>query len=80
MPQIFPANRSKYSTGRLLRWLWGILRRHRLQVCLNTLLGCTSVVSDFAFIWATKWAIDIATHKAAWWVEAEGATKGALFP
>ena len=58
------SNHSKYSTGRLLRWLWGILRRHKLQVCLNTLLGCTSVVLDFAFIWATKWAIDIATHKA----------------
>ena len=55
---------SGYSTRRLLQWLWGILRHHRLQAGLNTLLGCLTVCLDFAFIWATKWAIDIATHKA----------------
>ena len=55
---------SNYSAGRLLQWLWGILRRHRLQVGLNTLLGCLTVLLDFTFIWATKWTIDIATHKA----------------
>ena len=53
-----------YSTGKLLKWLWSILRRHRLQVCLNTLLGCLTVVLDFAFIGTTKWVIDIATHKS----------------
>lgn len=65
MLNVFFNNRSKYSTLCLLRWLWGILRRHRVQVCLNTLLGCTSVGLDFAFIAATKWAIDIATHRAS---------------
>ncbi len=54
---------SRYSTARLLRWLWGILRHHRLQAGLNTLLGCLTVCLDFAFIWATKLTIDIATHQ-----------------
>ncbi len=55
---------SAYSTSRLLRWLWGILRHHRLQAGLNTLLGCSAVLLDFAFIAATKRTIDIATYKA----------------
>ena len=54
---------SGYSTRRLLQWLWGILRHHRLQAGINTLLGCLTVCLDFAFIWATKRTIDIATHQ-----------------
>ena len=54
---------SRYSTAHLLKWLWGILRHHRLQAGLNTLLGCLTVCLDFAFIWATKLTIDIATHQ-----------------
>lgn len=54
---------SRYSATRLLKWLWSLLRHHRLQAALNTLLGCLSVALDFAFIWATKQTIDIATHQ-----------------
>ncbi|MCD8317393.1 MAG: ABC transporter ATP-binding protein/permease [Paraprevotella sp.] len=54
-----------YSAFRVGKWLWNILRRHRLQVGLNTGLGCLSVGLDFLFIVATKWAIDLATHKAS---------------
>ncbi len=55
---------TSYPTGRLLKWLWDILRQHRLQAGLNTLTGCSFVLLDFAFIGATKWCIDIATHKS----------------
>lgn len=54
---------SRYSNRDICRWLWRLLRRHRLQASLNTLLGCLSVGFDFAFIAATKEAIDIATHR-----------------
>ncbi len=65
MLNAFRPSTSAYSTFRLLRWLWNILRHHRLQAGLNTLLGCSAVLLDFMFIGATKWTIDIATHKAS---------------
>ena len=65
MLNAFRPSDTAYSTRQLLRWLWGILRRHRLQAGLNTLLGCSTVLLDFLFIGATKWVIDIATHKAS---------------
>lgn len=52
-----------YSNRRVAAWLWHTLWRHRLQALLNTLLGCSAVVLDFAFIAATKQTIDIATHR-----------------
>ncbi len=56
---------SSYPASRLLKWLWNILRLHRLQIILNTLLGSSAVILDFTFISATKWIIDIATHKTS---------------
>ena len=49
----------------LIRWLWRSSRGLRLQAMLNALIGILSVTLDFAFIYATKWTIDIATNKAA---------------
>lgn len=49
----------------LIRWLWRSSRGLRLQALLNALIGILSVTLDFAFIYATKWTIDIATNKAA---------------
>jgi len=51
----------------LCRWLWQTWRGFRLQALLNTLIGLVLVLTDLAFVWATKHAVDIAT----------GATKGA---
>ncbi|MBP5393907.1 MAG: ABC transporter ATP-binding protein [Bacteroidaceae bacterium] len=45
-------------------WLWRSSRGLRLQATLNALIGIMSVVLDFAFIYATKWTIDIATDRA----------------
>ena len=45
-------------------WLWRSSRGLRLQAVLNALIGIVSVTLDFAFIYATKWTIDIATYKA----------------
>jgi ATP-binding cassette subfamily B protein len=52
-----------YSVKSILSWQLKMSRDNRLQAVLNTALGILSVLSDFAFIWATKMAIDIATPK-----------------
>lgn len=52
-----------YQTWHLLRWLWHTSHGYRMQAGINAFLGCSSVFLDFAFIWATKMAIDIATQK-----------------
>lgn len=35
-----------------------------LQMTLNTFIGVAAVVLDLAFVWATKTAVDIATHRS----------------
>ena len=45
-------------------WLWRSSRGLRLQSMLNAVIGIVSVCLDFAFIYATKWTIDIATYRA----------------
>lgn len=47
----------------ILRWLWLTSKGLRLQSVLNALIGVATVGIDFAFIYATKWAIDIATQR-----------------
>ena len=48
----------------ILRWFGHILWQVRLQSFINMMSGVVRVVLDFAFIWATKRAIDIATGAA----------------
>lgn len=50
-----------YTTRVLLGWLWRTSRAFRLQAGINSLLGVAEVGLDFAFIWATKLAVDTAT-------------------
>ncbi len=45
----------------ILRWLIATSRGMRLQAAANAMLGIAGVALDFAFIYATKWAIDLAT-------------------
>lgn len=47
----------------VLRWMWSTSRGLRFQAMLNALISVTLVGLDFAFISATKWAVDIATGK-----------------
>ncbi len=58
----------KGGAGRGLRelaaWLWRSSRGLRLQAVINAVIGILSVCLDFAFIYATKWTIDIATNRA----------------
>ena len=49
---------------RLLRWIWRASRGLRAQAALNALTGLAGVALDFSFIYASKWAIDIATGRA----------------
>ncbi len=51
----------KYSTRQLLAWFWHIFRQVKLQSFINAMSGVVRVGLDFAFIWATKLAIDLAT-------------------
>ena len=48
----------------LFGWMWRASKGLRLQSVLNAFIGILSVVLDFAFIYATKWTIDIATNRA----------------
>ncbi len=52
---------SKYSTRQLLAWFWKIFMQVKLQSFINAMSGIVRVGLDFACIWATKLAIDIAT-------------------
>ncbi|MBR1653047.1 MAG: ABC transporter ATP-binding protein [Alloprevotella sp.] len=45
----------------LISWLWGKWKQYRTQSIVNTFIGLALVVADLAFVWATKWAVDIAT-------------------
>lgn len=63
----FPASRPLVYAPKIRElaiWLWRSSRGLRLQSMLNALIGVLSVSLDFAFIYATKWTIDIATDKA----------------
>lgn len=50
------------SIRQLSVWLWTTWQGYRLQAILNTLVGLLVVVADLSFVWATKLAVDIATH------------------
>ena len=52
------------SNRKIVAWLWRSSRGLRLQAALNAIIGILSVTLDFAFIYATKWTIDIATSRA----------------
>ena len=52
---------SKYSTRELVTWFWHIFCQVKWQSFINAMSGIVRVGLDFAFIWATKLAIDIAT-------------------
>lgn len=49
------------STRQLVAWFWHIFCQVKLQSFINAMSGIIRVGLDFAFIWATKLAIDIAT-------------------
>uniref|UniRef100_UPI00402614A6 ABC transporter ATP-binding protein n=1 Tax=Alloprevotella sp. TaxID=1872471 RepID=UPI00402614A6 len=46
----------------IIRYLITQLRGHSLQITLNTTVGILLVLLDLTFVWATKLAIDVATH------------------
>lgn len=51
----------KYSTRDLIGWFLEIFRQVKLQSLINATSGIIRVALDFAFIWATKQVIDVAT-------------------
>ena len=53
--------RFQYSSAAILRWFVHIFRQVKLQSLINATSGIIRVALDFAFIWATKQVIDVAT-------------------
>lgn len=49
----------------ILRWAWTISIGIRWRIIVVTLLGIFNVLIGLAFIWASKWTIDIATNDAS---------------
>lgn len=47
----------------LCLWLWKAWKGFRIQAVLNTLVGLLLVLTDLAFVWATKFTVDIATKQ-----------------
>lgn len=47
----------------IIRWLWTTSKGLRLQATINVAIGVALVLLDFSFISATKWLVDIATHR-----------------
>lgn len=56
------------NTALILRWFFEIFKRVKLQSFINAISGVVRVALDFAFIWATKQVIDVATgdSHASW--------------
>lgn len=52
---------SRYSVGRILRWLWRELGVNRRQAVLNALIGLLGVVLSLLMVWAMQRAIDVAS-------------------
>lgn len=52
------------NTKHILKWFWQTSRSYRLQAGINVLVGLLGVACDFAFIVATKSAIDVATGRS----------------
>lgn len=48
--------------GIIARWLLANSRYYWVQMVLNIVLGTLYVVMSLAFVWTTKWTIDIATN------------------
>lgn len=47
----------------IIRYLLTQLKGYKLQATLNTIVGVLLVFFDLAFVWATKLAVDAATHQ-----------------
>lgn len=68
---MFKRSRHRTSDGRLvsyrrlLLWLWHTWNGFRTQAILNALIGLILVLTDLAFVYATKMAVDIATGDRA---------------
>lgn len=52
------------NTKHILKWFWRTSKSYRMQACINILVGLLHVGADFAFIIATKLAIDVATGRS----------------
>lgn len=50
--------------GKIVRWLFVNSRLYWVQMLLNIALGTGYVAAGLAFVWATKWTVDIATKSS----------------
>lgn len=52
----------KFKNTQILKLVWQELKANFLQATNNTVAGLLIVFLEFAFVWATKQTIDVATH------------------
>lgn len=52
------------NTKHILKWFWQTSKSYRTQATINIIVGLLTVTCDFAFIVATKLAIDVATGRS----------------
>ena len=52
------------NTKHILKWFWQTSKSYRTQATINIVVGLLTVACDFAFIAATKLAIDVATGRS----------------
>lgn len=52
------------NTKHILKWFWQTSKSYRTQALTNIIVGLLTVTCDFAFIAATKLAIDVATGRS----------------
>lgn len=52
----------KFKNTQIIRLVWQELKANFLQATNNTVAGLLIVFLEFAFVWATKQTIDVATH------------------
>lgn len=68
----------KFIMNKEIVWLWHSWRGNRLQAFLNMVIGLLDVIVSLAQVWATKHAIDVASHTIEGDVVAAVAIMGAL--
>ena len=57
--------KNRYGIKAILKWLWITSYGNRKQAIFNIILGIISVLLGFAFIWATKLTVDVASGQTS---------------
>lgn len=48
----------------IFKWMWSVTKGYRGTIAMCTLLGALNICFGWGFVWASKYAVDVATHEA----------------